>query len=191
MAKNKTDDLVGIPEPLTGTYRADDIIRDRNMFVAWIKGSTMTQLATDFNMSFDNVRRIAKKYNWKQLAKEYARRALAASMTDATNMAALVVKTLMRDYQKLAQACLDENRQMTKEERDHSRGIIDRVWKELRLEDGKPTENTGVLSVELRLPKGVTGFGIFPPDERVKYVEAKDQEEKPVIDLDELEGDSK
>lgn len=187
--KPKVEKLVdeNLPIPDPPVIDPTLIARDTEMFEKWKKGTTLTALAAEYGMTHQAVSEIKRKYNWHGLVTEMKRRAFQASFTQLKDMAVNLVKLAKHDIGLLTETAIKEKRQLTKEERGHVVALLDRIWKEVRLEDGKPTENTGVLSVELRLPPGVKHYGIIPPDPRVKYVTAEVEDAKPVIDIDALE----
>jgi hypothetical protein len=183
--KKQTNEV--LPE-LTRVPSAQNAIRDTQMFKDHVAGLTHAQLAVKYEMSERNVAEISSIYRWRDLRQELAQRALAAAMDDVKSITVTAVKALKRDIQLIAERAVKKKRQLTKEERDHMRAMLDRMWKEIRLEDGKPTDSAETtLEVRLRLPPGATGFGLIPPDPRVKFVESKVEDAAPKINLDEIE----
>lgn len=182
------------PKKLTSAERAD---RDRKMFIAWMGSRSMDEVAKQFGLNVRYVRDVSRKYDWRSARAEVLRRGLIDAMDDVRSVLVGAIKGLQRDLQLMLLAAEKESRQLTKEERDHARALFDRFAKEVRLEDGKPTDTGagGTLTVELRLPEGVKGFGIIPPDPSVKLIEHKAKATKPTIDvaavLAEMEEDDK
>jgi hypothetical protein len=168
--------------------------RDVAMFKDWLMGKSYDFLGEAYKMSRTNVGLIAKKYNWKALKKELRSRQFNATIDRIRDMTVTIQNLLEQDAKRIVEDVTKEKRMLTKSEREHLRSMYDRVLKEIRLDEGKPTElggngSSGKFEVELRLPPGVKSFGIIPPDPRVKMIETQDQEKKPTVDLDDIEDE--
>ena len=167
----------------------DNIARDTAMFVYHVEGHTYNEVAAKFNMSEINVKRVAKRYDWAAGKKEYAHRLYSTAMTGLKRAASIVMRALERDAELLHADAVKGARQLTKEERSHFLAYMDRVLKEVRLEDGKPTEHTtGVMTVEVQLPPGVKHYGLVPPNKNVKYVKAEDVVTRPALDYEAVDA---
>jgi hypothetical protein len=168
------------------------VARNTAMFKDWIGGNSYEALGVKYSMGRGNVCIIAKKYKWAELKKELQDKLFSLAMADIKGMTLSMTRALKRDMEKIVASMIRENRTLTTEERNHFRIMLDRFLKESRLEDGKPTDTVGgSVSIELCLPPGVKRFGIIPPDNRVKLVEAEESEAVERIDLDSLEIDPK
>lgn len=166
------------------------IQRDTAMFKDWIAGVTHKALAEKYGMTDDNVQAISKKYNWKQLRKDLATRAYSKAIDRIRDMTVKMAGLLDDDIDKIAAEVAKKKRMLTPEERAHFRSLQDRLLKENRLEDGKPTDTIGgTVKTELVLPPGVKAFGIIPPAAGVTMTEATPEEVKEVIDLDKIDED--
>lgn len=163
---------------------AQNVARYTEMFVYNMQGHSYPEVAKKFNTSVDSVEKIARDYDWKSGRKEYAHRAYAVAMVGLKKSAAVVLAALDRDAKMLHEDAVKQARMLTPGERSHFLSYMDRVLKEVRLEDGKPTEHTsGAMTVEVQLPPGVKHYGLVPPSKNVKYVKAEDVVTKPTMDL--------
>jgi hypothetical protein len=194
MSNKREGKTIGGGLPVPDVQINDPVLmkRDIEMFEKWKNGQSVTDIAAEYGLAQQTVSLIKKRYNWQGLMNEVKRRAFKASLDSLKDIQTELTRGIKHDIRKLSQRVIKEDREFTKDERLFVTALLDRVDRITRLEDGKPTENTGVLSVELKLPPGVKHYGIIPPDPRVKYVTAEVDDSKPVIDLDALEeGDDK
>lgn len=166
--------------------------RDVNMFKAWILGKSFEELAEEYKISKTSVAVVSKKYNWRGLKKELRMRQFSAALDKIRDMTITIQTALEQDIQKIVADAANSNRMLTKEERDHLRAMYDRTLKEIRLDEGKPTEINagGPLQVEIVLPPGAKRFGVLPPDPKGKTIEVSKTEVK-TIDLDAVQDELK
>lgn len=167
--------------------------RNVAMFKEWITtGKTYGQLATQFGLTVDGVDYIAKKNNWKVLRQKAIDRAFSTAVMEVKSMALTMTLALKRDMEMIIADSIKEKRQLKEVERSHFRTLLDRFFKEARLDEGKPTEiTTGTQKVELVLPPGVKRFGIIPPDPRVTLIESTVEEKSNTLSLDDVDVDPK
>jgi predicted DNA-binding protein YlxM (UPF0122 family) len=167
----------------------DTLARDMKMFEDhYVHGLTYDELAAKYEITRDGVYYTAKVYNWKGLMKEANERQFAQMLHSLDRFAFRATNLLNRDLERLIEK-FNKNEALTSEERTHVRAMIDRILKERRLEQGKPTEiSTGPAEINIRLPKGVKHFGVIPTVGRsVKMIETDESEpdeEKRTLDLD-------
>lgn len=167
----------------------DKTARDIAMFKSWLLGKSYAKLGKEYKLSSEQVYNISKKYNWPELRKELRHRQFNAAIDRIRDMTVFIQDALDADIRKLVNNAIKEKRGLNSEERGHLRAMYDRTLKEIRLDEGKPTDiGTGSVQVEIVLPVGAKRFGIMPPDPKVKLVEA-DKVDNSTIDLNEIESD--
>lgn len=168
------------------------VARDTAMFKDWIGGMKLDAIGEKYEMSYENVRRIATKYNWKALRRELVERSFTQMMEDMTAFSADILSAFYTDFKMIMEECKKEKRKLTGDERGHLRSLWDRMLKEKRLDEGKPTEvGMGPVQVELVLPNGVQHVGVIPvPKSNITAVQKKPEDVVPKLDLDSIEEDS-
>lgn len=166
--------------------------RDVAMFKAWLLGKSFEDLAQEYGISKTSVAVVSKKYNWKSLKKELRARQFNAALDKVRDMTIMIQTALEKDIEKIVAEATANNRMLTKEERDHLRSMYDRTLKEIRLDEGKPTEIStgGPVQVEIILPPGAKRFGVLPPDSSGRTIEVSKTEVK-TIDLDQVQDEIK
>jgi hypothetical protein len=177
--------------PINANPYGEYVTRDTAMFKDWIGGMKRDQIAVKYEMSIDNVTRIALKYNWKGLKKELIERSFNRMLDSMTSFSADILTAFYADFKLVMESVAKDKRSLTGEERAHLRALWDRMLKEKRLEDGNPTDlPTGTVKVELVVPNGVQHVGVIPvPKSNITTVQKEpEQETAPVIDLDGVEG---
>lgn len=173
------------------TTAEDKLVRDINMFKGWVMGKTYDQLAEENNLSRQTVWTISKKYNWRNLRNDLRTRRFKKTQESMVDFTVWTHDALEADARKAVQDAIDAKRPLSKEERDHLFRMYDRLLKEIRLEDGKPTDiGTGAVQVEIVLPPGAKRFGIVPPDPKVKVIEMT-KTDNPIVNLDDIEHELK
>lgn len=156
--------------------------RNVDMFSDWMAGATKGDLATKYDMHVQNVYRIAAAMRWDSRKTKILDEMHANATQGLKSMHAVMLKALERDMQMIVDLSVKEKRMLTSAERDHFTKLCEQYRKEIRLEDGKPTEiNNDTRKIVLVLPPGHSGpFGIIPPDPSVTFIEAgpesKDEE---------------
>ncbi len=179
-----------IPESLPA-----QVEKELNMYKDYLRHTPIEDMAIKYEMSCENIYKIARKNDWKKKrlkAKEKAYRKLDIKFKEQiVDIADFVHKDLMM----LVQKCTKEKRQMDKEERTYVLNLFEKLVKENRLSEGKPTEITDgnqVIRHEVILPTGVEYFGVIPPASNVFQVtasksiaEPEEAEDKVSLDDDE------
>lgn len=186
MGKKRTIDVSSIPP--TDPIRME---RNKAMLIDWLQnGLTYQEIADKYGLSKQYVYEISRRHKWMKMRKQLAEREYALALNKLTTMPLKVTNILEEDLRRIARKLEKSQDPLTEHERTHLRGLLDRVLKEKRLEDGKPTgdEATGVARVELVLPEGVKDFGVVPSQgHTVKVIEAEghtlDEEEEQDLEL--------
>ncbi len=186
--KEKVAEVISDPQVSAPENMADKALRDVKMFREWLSGKTYKQLAVENDLSICRLFDIAKKYKWKDLKKELLDRQFRAALARTREIAIFTQDALAEDIKNFVSKAREGKRDLTKEERDHLRAMYDRILKEIRLDEGKPTDigNNGTVQVEIVLPPGVRRFGLVPPSPNVKTIE-KPPIEVNSINLDDIE----
>lgn len=140
--------------------------RDIDMFEEWVSGTTFKKLAEKYGMTEDNVNRISGLYSWG-IRKQQILTARYNKMQRALKAEAVKVSTILGiDAQKLLEDVVSKERNLDPDERTHLRAYFDRILKEIRLEDGRPTgDETNVVvgtAVTLKVaPEMADAFAMF------------------------------
>jgi hypothetical protein len=146
------------------------------MLKDWLlTGCSYESLAVKYKVSYSTVATMSAKNDWKGLRQKAMERSFAAAVNEVKGMTLTLTHALKRDMQRVAERAMSENKDLTKEERDHFRALLDRFFKESRLDEGKPTDiqgGNGNQSVNIILPPGVKRFGLIPPAAQVQVVES-------------------
>lgn len=169
--------------------------RDLEMFKLWMQGTSCATLAHTFNLSVNSVYKIRKRDRWEKLRQEFNERVY---MRQALRLKALTVRlvdAVEKDFNIIIKKLSGETPvALTPEERTHIRMTLDRLLKENRLSDGKPTdigETTGVVEHRIKLPPGVKRFGVIPPGDNVKQIESTEEQQTKdaaKVTIDDLDG---
>ncbi len=165
---------------------AEVIERNVAMFKAWLRGARPAELAQQFNLSIWAVKRTAERNRWTELRKQLRKREYERSMEVMLGTSAMATDLLDKDIRKIYASVRAENRQLTKEERDHVRAYQDRLWKEARLHDGKPTENHGPVQVQVVVPPGGNPWGVVPLPQGTKFVESTVETKKTNLSIEDV-----
>jgi transposase len=176
------------------TMEASKIVRDMEMFKAWLAGASMSQIAEKFSVSVPTVSLVAKKYKWKTHLVRYQKRQYRLATNRLKTIMPKLQDVLEQDAIQISETAKRENRMLTPAERSYLLSLYDRILKEIRLDDGNPTDvpspgSTGKVSVEIILPAGSKDIGIIPPNPVATLSEKKPEtkDDTPAIDLDALE----
>lgn len=166
-------------------------VRNLSMLKEWLSGKTYQAISKKYGLTLQAVFDVAKKDNWKGLRRELRNRQFNQALERIRDMTMDVQDALHEDINRLLKDVEDKKRLLTKEERDHLRSMYDRSLKEVRLDEGKPTEiSSGPSRVEIVLPAGAKRFGLIPPNPKtVTLIEASPEEAK--IDVDSIESEIK
>lgn len=165
--------------------------RNKAMFVDYMLGLRYSELATKYEMSYDNVRRIARDHKWTNLKKQLIDREMIEARNTMSSLTVEAIGLLEEDLTRLTQVMKKEsNKVLSTDDRRHLLSMIEKFFKEKKLDEGRPTDISGVVSVNINLPPGVTHYGVIPvSDPNTKVVETKSVDKKPeeLIDLDSIE----
>lgn len=162
-------------EPEVFTPGAYEVEREFKMYKDYLRHMPIEDMAVKYDMSVDNIYKIARRNDWKKKrlkAKEKAYRQLDIKYKEQI---VDIMEFVQRDLMKLIQKCTKENREMTMPERGYTLSLYEKLVKESRLNEGKPTEITDgnqVIRHEVVLPPGVEHFGVIPPAANVIQVSA-------------------
>jgi len=162
--------------------------RDKQMFVDWMNGMTQPEIAKKYEISPSNVTKVARKYNWRDKRRQINQREFSDVINDLQGIATKTSHILKGDVIRIVKKFNSSDEPLTGEERAHLRALLDRILKELRLEDGKPTEISNE-PVQIVLPAGVKDFGVIPTTGRtVKVIETEEiNEDKEDFDIDDVD----
>lgn len=164
--------------------------RDLSMFSDWLLGKTFTELSEKYNIDRSTVAVISKRYGWKKLKNELKHRQYKKAMLRMKESAIRIQSLLDEDLTRMVDDVREKKRPLTTDERAHLRSLQDRILKEIRLEDGQPTEieSGGPRQLEIILPPGAKRFGVMPPGPNVKLIES-DKKQDAVINIDDFQDE--
>lgn len=150
-------------------------LAELEMYKDYLRYVPVEKIAIKYAMSAEGVYKIAQKNQWKK--KRLKAKELAYKNLDKKYRQQIVdiVKFVQHDYMLLMQKCLTEKREMTMQERGYVLSLLEKLTKENRLNEGKPTditEGNHLVRHEVLLPAGVRRFGVIPPGPNVTQVEA-------------------
>lgn len=152
-------------------------MRDVEMFKDWMSGMSMEKVAEKYELSVPMIYKIKKRDNWNDLKAQIRDKMYQSMLEDLKSFSVELTQALKKDFMIIQKKLNDETPQpLTPEERSHIRLLMDRVLKENRLSDGKPTEVTntsGEVVHRIILPPGAKRFGIIPPPANVKVIESE------------------
>jgi hypothetical protein len=165
--------------------------RDKQIFIDWLNGLTAKQIAEKHGMSKDNVYRLSQKYNWRDKRKQINARYFEDTIDKINRISYKSTNLLYSDIERIQKKFESGTEPLTAEERAHLRGLLDRILKERRLEEGKPTEISDT-PVKIILPAGVKDFGIIPTTAHsVKVIETEQEiESEPDFSVDDIEANT-
>lgn len=146
----------------------------KRMFIDWMNGKSLRKIAEEQGISLTAVASISKKYKWKDLLDEYRRRTLRETLGRKTELRLRIFRAVDRDITNIIKKAEETNQSLTKDQIDYILKVDERLDKEIRLEEGKPTELPGEISrVQIQLPEGVKYFGLSPPSASIEIIEQK------------------
>jgi hypothetical protein len=189
--KRKID--VKVPKDL----RTRDPERDKLMLLDWVQNRlSFQELADKYGVTKGTVIAISKKYDWKRIRKQLIEREFAHALHGVFRLGARVMVAADKHWDQIDRK-LAKGEELGEKELTHMRFLIDRLLKERRLEDGKPTGDEpagGVHEVRIILPDGKKedDFGVIPGvGHGVKIVEAEivEEDETEEVDIDGLSDD--
>ena len=187
---SKPKDVPGKPGRRPGNHSAKYV----QMFKDWILGATYGEIAKKYDIKYDLVYYLSKRYKWNALRAQLRARQYARALDDAKDIVVSAQRILKTDLDKISEDVSITGRMLTHEERQHIRSLSDRMLKEARLEDGKPTDITDNVNpqVQIILPEGAKRFGLIPPNEKVIVVEqpkVSRMKNHKMIDIDEIDAE--
>lgn len=191
--KKKPKTAIPVVEVPASSDKPEELtILQRNvlMFKDWINGLSHEKIADKYKLHVQSVHKIASDNNWTDLKKKTMDKMFSVAVNEVKSMAYTITLALKRDMQKIVHTAIKEDRVLSEAERAHFRTLLDRFFKEARLDEGKPTDITGgtqVHRVQLVLPPGVKRFGIIPPDPRVTYVEKTEEKKSDMMSIDDID----
>lgn len=148
------------------------------MFLMYCKNNTLRQIALEYCCNYQYLRQISSEQKWSEMRETFRKKQYAMAIQSMQSSISDVLKTLIEDYKLLDKDRIGQMRQLDKDERKHLIDVLDRMLKETRLEDGKPTEIPGgVTQIELIMPREAERHGVYPVGTKIKYTE--DIEVKP------------
>lgn len=187
MSKDQKDKKISRPA------KAKDKERDVLMFTDWYTGMRVQDIAEKYNMSIKRVELIRRDRNWKKLAAKVAEKSYTELGNRWKKLSGKLTQILEKDVGRMLKDVEETERQLTHEERQYIRQLLENLNKISRLQEGLPTENvgsTGVVEHRVLLPPGVERFGLIPPPNNVKFVESEvidGKAESDEITLDDVE----
>ena len=162
---NKSNEMASKPGRKPGNHSAKYI----QMFKDWILGATYGEIAKKYDVKYSLVYYLSKRYKWNAMRAELRARQYARALDDVKDIVINAQRIIKTDLGKIDEDINITGRMLTHEERQHIRSLLDRMLKEARLEDGKPTDITDNINpqVQIILPEGAKRFGLIPPDQSV------------------------
>lgn len=171
--------LITAPSIETEPKKLGRKAREAAMFADWYAGMTQTEIAAKYGIASTQVYRTKVRCKWDAAAARILERAQSKTVTHWKKLSVALTDVLMKDTARL-QATLSESntRQLSHDERQHVRALLENINKMTRLEDSKPTEiadHSGVVEHRVILPPQATRWGVIPPADNVKQVADKEK----------------
>lgn len=140
------------------------------MLKMYLDGASFAKIAETYGMTRQAVHQHSKRQRWKEKKAKYYQTVFDDGISKLKRITAMSIGLI--DKFLLDKVKESATRALTLDEVGEIRQILAKVYDQVRLEDGKPTVNTGGVVVhELRLPPGVSSFGVLPPSNGVKLIE--------------------
>jgi hypothetical protein len=160
------------------------------MFKDWMDGLTHEQIAAKRGMKVRNVKYVADRYKWHVVRDQIKDRRFEEFQRDIKHTIPTIAAILDRDSKRLIKDVETTDRLLTTDERRHLRDLLDRLMKEVRLEEGQPTGdgstgpsvNIGKVQI-VAPPEMAAAFAMFTKNSNAEIVvdaEVKDKLPEPV-----------
>lgn len=164
------------------------------MFKDWILGATYGEVAEKYGVKYHLVHYLSKRYKWNEIRAELRARQYSRALDEVKDIVVSTQRILKSDLNKINEDINITGRMLTHEERQHIRSLQDRMLREARLDDGKPTDivNNTQPQIQIVLPEGANRFGLIPPDQNVKVIEqpkVSRMKNHKLIDIDEIDAE--
>lgn len=151
----------------------EKIERNLEMLHRYIHGESLAAIARSHSISRSGITDLSKRHGWKEKKDKYWQQVIQKSSLDGKTISAVTTK-ILKDYVMRIAKRLDAGGELTMEEVKELRALSEKFTGMARLDDGKPTEiSNNTVMHEIRLPAGVTSWGMIPPDKNVKLIETK------------------
>lgn len=155
------------------------------VFKTYCSGGTLADAAEKHGQSLRMVQKWSAKYGWAELRLEVYEKQYKHAMSKQKGLAARLQKILEQDIEAMIKRAEEDKRPLNADERQHLRQLHDRILKEVRLQDDKPTDNHGgPQQVTLVIGGGEANRNLFPPSmggAKVIDVESEEVTELPSV----------